>query len=545
MDVFKYEVDENGVINCFFDLKKARDSYNEIPQEIKNEMSEKGVLSGQETYYISESVSDSSKCKDGFYLLPKSDLFIIRRKDKFTKFSKEDREKNNTNYDYYRKYYENMYNEIKEVGYYNASLFSFISTYDYIIPGCIVFLFKAYEELKDNTLLFKIYPKGLENGIYPSNKVYIQNYILSFRENNYGSYDCYMLNPNEWLYETGDYVKADNVVCRQVKVGEVVCEYKALKDGILERRGWPSEYVFKVYSDENAYIEEKGIYKFEPSISVDSFTKEITIKWCQVSVFYSAFTLYSGKRRIYMSFEFKDGKSFLVIRFYRYKANDSYSFLKVSKGDLFSFLFEDGSIIDYKIQENPYKIDSKNNKYEVKFPLYLEDVEKFQNIKIVQWKFGQSKLAKESILGKLWEGNDYSKYMDSAFNQYVRTFIEVLHKELPNYKIPHREETNTSGKESKDGLKNSLSEPCYVYLMKDLANGYSKIGISNNPEYREHTLQSEKPTIELVCAKVFPSRKVAMAIESSLHSCYDEKHIRGEWFNLDASDIEIIKQTLK
>ena len=81
--------------------------------------------------------------------------------------------------------------------------------------------------------------------------------------------------------------------------------------------------------------------------------------------------------------------------------------------------------------------------------------------------------------------------------------------------------------------------------MIDTTNNFHKIGISNNPRYREHTLQSDKPTIELLCAKEYPSRIIAESIEAALHKAYANKRIRGEWFNLEPVDIEEIKQTLK
>ncbi len=89
-----------------------------------------------------------------------------------------------------------------------------------------------------------------------------------------------------------------------------------------------------------------------------------------------------------------------------------------------------------------------------------------------------------------------------------------------------------------------LEANCFVYLMLDEVNGYYKIGISNNPKYRERTLQSEKPSIKLICAKEFPSRRIAEAIESALHKAYTAEHIRGEWFNLTAKDVQEITQTL-
>ena len=89
-----------------------------------------------------------------------------------------------------------------------------------------------------------------------------------------------------------------------------------------------------------------------------------------------------------------------------------------------------------------------------------------------------------------------------------------------------------------------VDNTCYVYLMHDTSHGYYKIGISNQPEYRERTLQSEKPTIEKICAKAYPNRTIAGAIESALHKAYESKRLRGEWFSLDANDITAIIATL-
>jgi len=86
---------------------------------------------------------------------------------------------------------------------------------------------------------------------------------------------------------------------------------------------------------------------------------------------------------------------------------------------------------------------------------------------------------------------------------------------------------------------------CFVYLMHDTSNGYYKIGISNKPNYREKTLQSEKPTIEMIISKKFPIRKIAESFEKSLHDVYSEKRIRGEWFSLNENDVQHIKESLK
>ena len=81
--------------------------------------------------------------------------------------------------------------------------------------------------------------------------------------------------------------------------------------------------------------------------------------------------------------------------------------------------------------------------------------------------------------------------------------------------------------------------------MKDQTNNYYKIGYSKTPEYRERTLQSEKPSIEMICNKRLPSRKIADAFEKALHNAFADKRIRGEWFNLDDNDVAQIVESLK
>lgn len=82
-----------------------------------------------------------------------------------------------------------------------------------------------------------------------------------------------------------------------------------------------------------------------------------------------------------------------------------------------------------------------------------------------------------------------------------------------------------------------MAKQTWVYLMKDLRNGFYKIGESAVPQYREKTLQSEQPLIELVEAWSGTTDD-----EKHLHRCFAEKRIRGEWFRLNDSDIEEIEK---
>lgn len=75
----------------------------------------------------------------------------------------------------------------------------------------------------------------------------------------------------------------------------------------------------------------------------------------------------------------------------------------------------------------------------------------------------------------------------------------------------------------------------YVYVMLDQVNGFRKIGYSNNPKYREKTLQSEKPTIALEWQIVARQED-----EKHLHDLFKQKRVRGEWFNLSDDDLDCI-----
>ena len=118
------------------------------------------------------------------------------------------------------------------------------------------------------------------------------------------------------------------------------------------------------------------------------------------------------------------------------------------------------------------------------------------------------------------------------FHLYVEAYCSLLDKEGYTYQddsLSHRE---------------LEYDYCYVYLMHDKRNGYHKIGMSNKPDVREKTLQSEVPDVQMVCSKRYPSRKIAKAIEAALHNAYAEQRVRGEWFNLSLIDIQMLKETL-
>ncbi|MCQ2328222.1 MAG: GIY-YIG nuclease family protein [Paludibacteraceae bacterium] len=207
----------------------------------------------------------------------------------------------------------------------------------------------------------------------------------------------------------------------------------------------------------------------------------------------------------------------------------------ISKGTLFTFLFKNHEKISIKSSALPVSIDKHDN--QVSLPatsllLFLLTTEDLISIKI------------DFVNGELSYYTDetlYSPILSRLFRLWVKKNLELIaecgyptdHEILPTDDTRESSSTNAIKEQS-----------CFVYLMHDKANGFYKIGISNRPEYREHTLQSEKPSIVLIVAKEFPIRAIAEAFEAALHKTYEKQRIRGEWFNLTPQDVENLKKSL-
>lgn len=111
-------------------------------------------------------------------------------------------------------------------------------------------------------------------------------------------------------------------------------------------------------------------------------------------------------------------------------------------------------------------------------------------------------------------------YTDETITELNNQIIEKIYEDFEN--------------KQKDSPKPQKS--VWIYLMLDSATGYHKIGFSKNPKFREKTLQSEKPTVELLA-----QYKGSVSDETYLHIFFLEKRIRGEWFALNESDIKEIE----
>lgn len=216
--------------------------------------------------------------------------------------------------------------------------------------------------------------------------------------------------------------------------------------------------------------------------------------------------------------------------------------IRLNNGDSIDMQFVgiDGSktVLNFPITRN--RIEKKvSNVYDNSFycELSQDDISCMMNNDCVSWRVRFSKQPFMSVVGtneSIWCPKEYS---GDVFRKYASIFMEMIEELQNEYTISFSSNSN-----SKPAV--AINETCFVYLMVDTSNGYFKIGISNDPEYREHTLQSEKPTIEKLCAKEYPNRTIASAIESALHKAYESKRLRGEWFALDADDVNAIIATL-
>lgn len=334
-----------------------------------------------------------------------------------------------------------------------------------------------------------------------------------------------------------------------------------------------------------------SFFKYKAKVAVDSFTNDKTINWVYVAEPIINFPFITGKsygsfnllklsknnlnrrdvgvgtaafrkvinisdyfsKGISLNFVFSEGNSYIEFIYSQDK-------IKLKKNDTISFLYNNGNISDFKLYNSPYKIGEKSQTRYIKCQLYAEDIENLTNSLISKWKISFADEQKPSIIDDVVPAKEkvkipmtllmghYSltnhlkraKRTPFLIQNYTKYYTKVLKKEVPDYEHPSKTHKRI---DSDDQVV--VFDWCYVYLMRDQSNNYYKIGMSKTPEYRERTLQSEKPTIDMICNKRLPSLKIAKAFEKALHNAFADKRIRGEWFNLNEIDVAEIVESLK
>ena len=307
--------------------------------------------------------------------------------------------------------------------------------------------------------------------------------------------------------------------------------------------------LFTIYKNKYFLISWRYLMGFEETKEVDRFDGTVSLSWEKVA----GRTLPLGENEYieegYRGFEMVSDIGQNVIVSLRVKNNIPYivfSFnsktIRLSSGDYVDLLFEDFSgktfVLTFAITRN-FIEEAFKDIYDVSFfcELSQNNIVCMKENNCVSWRVRFSKQPLMSVVGyneSIWCPKEYAC---EVFKAYVVKFSDLIEELKEDYPIEF-----TSPKETT--VVSMIDETCYVYLMYDTSNGYYKIGISNNPEYRERTLQSEKPTIVKICAKGYPNRTIASAIESALHKSYESKRLRGEWFALNDDDVTAIAATL-
>lgn len=435
---------------------------------------------------------------------------------------------------------------------YGITTFTYVSDFEGVLSQSML---KEKDEMNIDELLFTIYPKGLyinenvvENETY---KFYLNNHKLKKIALKSGA----TVHKNHGLspftvsreLEDGSYVKEDEhvitIINRDINRDNHNESYRILANraGYINYTELSIDTIFLDNSDQLVYkisntdqerIDEK--YFIVPQITFDEFSQSKIIKWEKVSG-YNGFvksTATSGNVTLGISFQY-DSRDYIVFSFENKE-------LILSQNDKISFLFENGSIIDFTLSQNSYRSTEQGNKsFENRVPISDVEILLFVNENFKFWKIKFEKTGREIIGGNKGFGNyEYKSNLQIVIKKLAAGYRSLVREQINNYS-PFLDEMKP-----KEAEVNLHSEICFVYLMVDRVNDIHKIGISNNPSWREKTLQSEKPTIELLVAKKFVNRKIASSFEKALHDAYAPKRIRGEWFQLDAIDLSEITETL-
>lgn len=390
-------------------------------------------------------------------------------------------------------------------------------------------------ELEEKMIFYKLHDKG----VYEK-----ENTINNNEYKHYFFLDEYKSSFVAWLVSDGDFVsKGDEIYkYKDSKYNELI--HKAEKDGFIHIVDLgkiysikKNELLYYIRNNDNQRVIEK--YQNIPSVIVDDFTQSKSIVWNRVStkngLSYGIVTK-SDNGLVDLNFTFNYLQNEDKIVFYFNPKQ-----IRPKQSDKILFLFESDEFIEFSLNCNPISIKSQNDEkvLEYKSSITKSELELFVNKEFKKWKINLVTESREILGGEKGSIIDYESKsnLKIVIKKFGADYASTVLSNISDYQPIENRESIVS-----TDLKD---DTCHVYLMHDTTNGYYKIGISNKPYYREKTLQSEKPTIELIASRKFPVRKIAESIEKSLHGVYDNKRLRGEWFELDEKDVEHIVESLK
>lgn len=414
-------------------------------------------------------------------------------------------------------------------GNYNSNDF-LSATFRASISGVLECILEKDNLISDGTVLYKLHPKGFYKKENAPESFEYKEFFMETSQN---------LSFDKWLVLDGKYVK----------VGEPIFQFKdfkrqehinySKKEGFIHR----PEKLYSLTKDDLLYIiretDEQRIEECFENISniiIDEFTNSTIINWYSVSAFYRQGIITKSddfNTDFLFSFNFINDSDYIVFHFNPKQ-------IRPKQFDKVSFLFEEGKQIHFELATNPIPSKNSNNEniLEYKSIITNSELNLFATSDFKKWKISLVNDKRDILGGNISGCESYrgENNIKIVIKKFANDYIDLVKNTIPDYQPTELRQVNEINK--------TAAEFCFVYLMYDTSNDYYKIGISNNPEYRESTLQSEKPTIEMIISKKFPVRKIAESIEKALHETYSEKRLRGEWFELDLIDVGHIKQTL-
>lgn len=424
--------------------------------------------------------------------------------------------------------------------------------------GIIEIFIQERQPIHDNDIICRIHlNSSIDNANSPKNEMYQVKYNKyeipkTVRDLNLTLGKCVYIS--KWLVNDGDFVEKGKKII-ELKGGNkdeifFTYELKSKTAGVICLKESPKllsiqlkqkDFLYLIYKNED--IRFKSLFSNEIDIQHDDFTNTKTIKWNVVGGLKYPFNSYTPNPIGGIISDSQNGFS-LIFSFQNHSSKDYIVFdffvkeYKLMIEDQIDFLFDDNELISFKITEKSHKVISNwKQLFETKVPITLNELNSFKTKKLLKWRI-ELKSSYQVINGLANNSWYKNENFHRVLQNLVSEYLEAVNLHIENYSpLLNKLESEC------ETLK--TNEKCHVYLMIDTTNNFHKIGISNFPEYREKTLQSDKPTIELICSKKFPSRKIAESIEKALHTTFAEKRLRGEWFELNDNEIDEIIETLK
>ncbi len=305
------------------------------------------------------------------------------------------------------------------------------------------------------------------------------------------------------------------------------CEGYIIYHPIPMSRNGSKFLLASIYKDYETLLEQEFAFNYQ--IKKDDFDNTYSIVWERLNGEKRTHYLWIGGtvlKLIRVSFALEENMPVLLV-WHKFGLT-SYLWIDL--------LFEDKTVLSFPFAKNVRVLESV-------IPINPGDIDCLSTKKILNIRLRGNERPHDYAI----EADEQEALVRfaSSFKQAVESIADGDGLQAWYEKIEKEHAEKEALKKEEEALRKKEEESCWVYLMHDLANNAYKIGISNKPEYRERTLQSEKPSIEKLAAKQFPTRDIARAFEAALHKVYETRRMRGEWFKLEPNEVEDVKKALE